>query len=30
MQPNFLSALTWYPVPEAPLYRQMSAGRFAP
>lgn len=28
MQPDFLSALTWYPVPEAPLYRQMEAGRF--
>jgi radical SAM superfamily enzyme YgiQ (UPF0313 family) len=28
MQPNFLSALTWYPVPEAPLYRQMTTGRF--
>ena len=30
MKPNFLSALTWYPVPEAPLYRQMSEGRFDP
>lgn len=28
MQPDYLSALTWYPVPEAPLYRQMKAGRF--
>ena len=29
MQPNYLSALTWYPVPEAPLHRQMEAGRFS-
>jgi len=28
MQPEFLSVLTWYPVPEAPLYRRMAAGRF--
>jgi len=28
MQPDYLSALTWYPVPEAPLHRQMEAGRF--
>jgi radical SAM superfamily enzyme YgiQ (UPF0313 family) len=28
MQPRFLSALTWFPVPEAPLYRQMRSGRF--
>ncbi len=29
MQPRYLSALTWYAVPEAPLYRQMRTGRFA-
>jgi radical SAM superfamily enzyme YgiQ (UPF0313 family) len=29
MQPDYLSALTWYPVPEAPLHRQMKAGRFS-
>jgi radical SAM superfamily enzyme YgiQ (UPF0313 family) len=28
MEPHYLSALTWYPVPEAPLYRQMGGGRF--
>ena len=29
MQPDYLSALTWYPVPEAPLHRQMEKGRFS-
>lgn len=28
MQPEYLSALTWYPVPEAPLYRALRTGRF--
>jgi len=28
MQPEYLSALTWYPVPEAPLHRKLAAGRF--
>ncbi|MEW5763985.1 MAG: radical SAM protein [Acidobacteriota bacterium] len=29
MQPEYLSALTWYPVPEAPLFRKLAAGRFS-
>jgi radical SAM superfamily enzyme YgiQ (UPF0313 family) len=29
IQPDYLSALTWYPVQEAPLHRQMEAGRFS-
>jgi radical SAM superfamily enzyme YgiQ (UPF0313 family) len=29
MQPEYLSALTWYPVPEAPLHRALAAGRFS-
>lgn len=29
MQPQHLSCLTWYPVPEAPLYRQAERGAFA-
>jgi len=28
IQPEYLSALTWYPVAEAPLYRALRAGRF--
>ncbi len=28
MQPGYLSALTWFDVPQAPLHRQMAAGRF--
>lgn len=28
MQPRYLSALTWYAVPEAPLYRRLQAGSF--
>jgi radical SAM superfamily enzyme YgiQ (UPF0313 family) len=28
MQPHYLSALTWMPVEQAPLFRQMLAGRF--
>lgn len=28
MQPRYLSALTWYAVPEAPLYRKLQAGSF--
>jgi radical SAM superfamily enzyme YgiQ (UPF0313 family) len=28
MQPRYLSALTWYAVPEAPLYRKLQAGGF--
>ncbi len=28
MQPGYLSALTWFDVPEAPLHRQRAAGRF--
>jgi len=29
IQPHHLSCLTWYPVPEAPLYRRMERGAFA-
>jgi len=28
IQPHHLSCLTWYPVPEAPLYRQIERGAF--
>lgn len=28
IQPDFLSALTWYPAEDAPLFRQMKTGRF--
>lgn len=28
MQPEYLSVLTWYPVPQAPLFRALQAGRF--
>jgi radical SAM superfamily enzyme YgiQ (UPF0313 family) len=28
MQPHYLSVLTWMPVEQAPLFRQMSVGRF--